>query len=58
MPRALIWLENSTFAAWGCEACGWIMRGLRPTAANAPPLNVNEAFNKHDCAKYPRTSSR
>jgi hypothetical protein len=25
MPREMTWLEDSTFAAWSCTACGWIV---------------------------------
>jgi hypothetical protein len=25
MARELVWLEDSTFAAWGCNTCGWIL---------------------------------
>jgi hypothetical protein len=52
MARELVWLENSTFTAWGCTACGWIVPGTNERGK--PSLAVKTAFNKHDCAKYPR----
>jgi hypothetical protein len=56
MGRKLVWLENSTFAAWGCEDCAWIMP---PRKVSGEPTNeVQEAFNKHECAKFPRTLSQ
>jgi hypothetical protein len=54
MARALVRLEDTTFAAWGCEDCAWIMPGGRESGK--PPLAVKEAFNKHECAKFPRFS--
>jgi hypothetical protein len=56
MARELVWLEDNTFAAWGCKRCGWILPGKR---SNGPSPEVKEAFSKHECAKTPRrTSSR
>ena len=52
MARALVWLENSTFAAWGCEACGWIMPKPR-SVSDTPPAEVKEAFNKHEVSETP-----
>jgi hypothetical protein len=43
---------TSTFAAWGCSACSWIEPGFK--VGGKPPLTIKTAFNKHDCAKYPR----
>jgi hypothetical protein len=54
MARELVWLENSTFAAWGCAACAWVM----PGQSGKPPREVKEAFNQHECAKFPRLPSR
>jgi hypothetical protein len=54
MARALVWLENSTFAAWGCKACNWILRGLGPTAAGKPSEEIQQAFDEHDCSRFPR----
>jgi hypothetical protein len=51
MARDLVWLENDTFAAWGCEECRWIIPGRR--VSGKPPLEVKEAFDKHECAKFP-----
>jgi hypothetical protein len=45
----LIWLEDSTFAAWGCAACNWIMQNPGASASAGPPLQVREAFMQHDC---------
>ena len=36
MARELVWLENATFAAWGCKACGWIMHGSPPPISGRP----------------------
>jgi|HubBroStandDraft_4_1064222.scaffolds.fasta_scaffold28595_3 hypothetical protein len=52
MARALVWLEDSTFAAWGCNECGWITPSGRQSGETPPA--VKEAFNKHECAKFPR----
>jgi hypothetical protein len=56
MARKLVWLENNTFAAWGCDACGWIVSGR--DVSGEPYLAVKGAFNKHDCAKFPRALPR
>jgi hypothetical protein len=50
MARELIWLEDSTFAAWGCSQCGWIVTNAGITAAGKPPARVKDAFDKHECA--------
>jgi hypothetical protein len=54
MARELVWRENSSFAAWGCKACGWIMTDSGPTPAGRPLNQVKEAFDKHECSKFPR----
>jgi hypothetical protein len=51
MAKELVWLENTHFAAWGCEACAWIMPGRR--IYGKPSFAVKEAFNKHECANFP-----
>ena len=56
MARKLVWLENNTFAAWGCDACGWIVPSLR--LSGKPPHAVKEDFEKHRCAKFPRALPR
>jgi hypothetical protein len=56
MPRELVWLENHFFAAWGCRACGWIVHGRTRAVGDKPPADVVEAFNQHECSKYPRRS--
>jgi hypothetical protein len=54
MARELIWLENSTFAAWGCTGCAWIISNPEPAVSGKPPATVKETFDKHECAKFPR----
>jgi len=59
MPRELTWLENSTFAAWGCSACNWIFPNPSPREdPSKPSAKVLEAFHQHDCAMFPRTRLR
>jgi hypothetical protein len=55
MPRELVWLENTQFAAWGCSACAWIMPPPVHEKSSIPSTEVKEVFNKHECAKFPRT---
>jgi hypothetical protein len=50
----IIWLENSTFAAWGCTKCAWIIPNPDPRVSGKPPATVKDAFDKHECAKFPR----
>jgi hypothetical protein len=57
MKRELVWLENSTFAAWGCGACGWIMPNPRFASSDTPSGEVKEAFNEHEC-QNPRKTDR
>ncbi len=52
MARELVFLEDNSFAAWGCDGCYWIVPG--GTEFDSPPSEVKEAFNKHDCAQFPR----
>jgi hypothetical protein len=54
MARELVWLENSTFAAWGCSACNWILANPGTTLPGNPSTEVKDAFNKHDCTAFPR----
>src|SRR5579864_5578911 len=54
MGRELVWLENSTFAAWGCSTCAWIVPNPGATVSGKPPTSVKDTFDKHDCAKFPR----
>ena len=54
--RELVWLENSSFAAWGCAACDWIIPNPG-TPSDKPSTNVKERFNNHDCDKFPRRTS-
>jgi hypothetical protein len=55
MARELIWLENFTFAAWGCSTCAWIFPNPGETVSEKPRKKVQEAFDQHECAKFPRT---
>jgi hypothetical protein len=34
----LIWLENSTFAAWACAACDWFIPNPGVSASSGSPL--------------------
>jgi hypothetical protein len=52
--RELVWLEDRTFRAWSCGKCVWILLGSDPTATGKPPKAVQEAFDKHDSAKFAR----
>jgi hypothetical protein len=56
MGRELVWLENSSFAAWGCSACAWIVPNPGATVSGKPPASVKDAFDKHECARFPRAS--
>jgi hypothetical protein len=54
MSRVLVWLENSTFAAWGCSECNWIWLNPGPHGnSSKPSAKVIEAFKQHECAKSP-----
>jgi hypothetical protein len=50
--RELVWLENSSFAAWGCAACNWIIPNSSSPSGKAS-IHAKEAFDKHDCDKFP-----
>jgi hypothetical protein len=52
MARELVWLEDNTFAAWGCGACNWVLANSGQLAK--PSTQVKGAFDKHECAKFPR----
>jgi hypothetical protein len=52
MARELVWLENGTFAAWGCSECYWIV--VPPKRSEKPSAQVKHAFNSHNCALFPR----
>jgi hypothetical protein len=54
MARELVWLENSDFAAWGCSECNWLLVNPGTKLSENPSLHVKDAFNKHDCAMFPR----
>ena len=56
MARQLVFLEKSSFAAWGCDGCNWIVPGHMESGK--PSLAVKEAFNNHDCAQFPRALPR
>jgi len=54
MGRELVWLEDSTFAAWGCSLCAWIVPNPAAIVSGKPPTSVKDAFDKHECDKFPR----
>jgi hypothetical protein len=54
MARDLVWLENYSFAAWGCSACSWIEPHLRLTQSVEASAAIRATFSKHDCKKFPR----
>jgi hypothetical protein len=54
MARDLVWLENYSFAAWGCAACSWITPNCGLTVSGEAPTTIRAAFDKHDCNKFPR----
>jgi hypothetical protein len=57
MARELVWLEDNTFAAWGCAACNWVLPNPGQEMSAKPPTQVKEEFNRHDCAKFPRVTT-
>lgn len=58
MSRELVWLENPSFAAWGCSACDWIVpNNISRAREPEPSTEVREAFRKHECAKFPHRST-
>jgi len=57
MARELLWLENSSFAAWGCGACNWIMPDHGRKICEKASASVREAFDRHECAKFSRHTS-
>jgi hypothetical protein len=57
MARELVWLENDTFAAWGCSECSWIVNP-ETKRSEKPSTRVKDAFNKHDCAAFPRFTKK
>lgn len=52
--RELLWLENPSFAAWGCGACGWIELNRGRRLSGKASSTIQAAFDKHDCKKFPR----
>jgi hypothetical protein len=54
MARELVWLENSTFAAWGCPECNWILPNPGRGVSDKPSARVKEEFDQHKCAEFPR----
>jgi hypothetical protein len=56
MARELIWLEDFNFAAWGCSECAWILPNPGATVSGKPPAKAKEAFDNHECGKFPRAS--
>ena len=57
MARELVWLENYSFAAWGCAACSWLRPNLGLKLSGKAPPAIRAAFHKHDCRKFPRHNS-
>ena len=55
MARELVWLEDFAFTAWGCKECNWIIPNPGYTHSDKAPAKVQEAFEKHECATFPRT---
>ncbi len=54
MSKDLVWLENYSFAAWGCAACSWIKPNVDRKLSGQASSSVRAAFDKHDCRKFPR----
>jgi hypothetical protein len=54
MARELVWLENSTFAAWGCTECDWILPNPGRRVSDKPSAKDKEVFEQHKCAEFPR----
>jgi len=52
MPRELLWLEN-TLCGLG-SACAWIIAHSLHETSGRQSVEVKEAFNKHECEKFPR----
>jgi hypothetical protein len=54
MPRQLIWLENNSFAAWGCSDCDWVLPNTDAPAQAEPSAEVQAVFDAHSCnqARY------
>jgi len=57
MDRELVWLENQSFAAWGCSGCAWIVPNLGRTPSGKASVAVRQAFDTHECAKFPHHPS-
>jgi hypothetical protein len=57
MARELLWLENNSFAAWGCSECYWIVNP-ETKRSEKPSTQVKNAFKKHNCALFPRFRKR
>jgi hypothetical protein len=53
MAKDLVWLENHSFAAWGCSGCAWVMP-TSPTVSAKKSAPARAAFTQHDCKKFPR----
>ena len=57
MPRELVWLDNDTFAAWGCSGCSWIVSKPGPVREQAP-AGVKEAFPTSTTARISLAANR
>ena len=58
MSRDLVWLQNYSFAAWGCAACSLITPNLDRTLSGQASAPTRAAFEKHDCKKFPWQRTR
>jgi hypothetical protein len=54
MARELVWLENSTFAAWRCTDCNWILPNPGLAVSDRLSAKAKEVFEQHKCAEFPR----
>ena len=53
MAKDLVWLENYSFAAWGCASCSWIISNVGLTLPGEASAAIKAAFQKDDCKKFP-----
>jgi hypothetical protein len=52
--RELVWRKEGSFEGWKCTACGWLRPNPHLIAKNQiSSLEVGEAFDAHQCAKFP-----
>jgi len=55
MARELVFLENSTFAAWGCRECSWIIPNAAPELSDKPPASVQGSLQPTRMREIPST---